>query len=133
MDDHPIIQAYMQSERVAPVLPKDPAEEAPQPVVIADGEFEKLIAAQMRPFALLDLKALGFVSYLGSTGKQAVIDLLVQSGIAAEAARNGLERLALAGLIRDTGHNYLAIDGRQADMAAQQVEPEMIKLTGLGN
>lgn len=134
MNDHPIIQAYMQSERVAPVLPKDPAEEAPQPVVVAAGELEELFAAQTRPFALLDIKALGFVSYLRSTGKQAVIGLLVQSGVATEAAaRNALERLALAELIRDTGHNYLAIQGRQADMAAQLVEPEMIKLTGLGD
>lgn len=131
--DHPIIQAYMQSERVAPALPKDLAEEAPQPVVVAAGELEELFAAQTRPFALLDFKALGFVSYLRSTGKQAVIDLLVQSGAAAEAARNALERLALAGLITDTGHNYLAVEGRQAEMAAQLVEPEMIKLTGLGD
>jgi len=131
--DHPIIQAYMQSERVAPVLPKGLAEEAPQPVVVAAGELEELFAAQTRPFALLDVKALGFVSYLRSTGKQAVIDLLVQSGVAAEAARNALERLALAGLITDTGHNYLAVEERQAEMAAQLVEPEMIKLTGLGD
>lgn len=133
MDDHPIIQAYMQSERVAPVLPKDPAEEAPQPVVVAAGELEALFAAQTRPFALLDVKALGFVSYLRSTGKQSVVGLLMQSGVAAEAARNALERLALAGLITDTGHNYLALEGRQAEMAAQLVEPEMIKLTGLGD
>lgn len=132
MDDHPIIQAYMQSARVAPVLPKDPTEEAPQPVVVEAGELEELFAAQTRPFALLDVKALGFVSYLRSTGKQAVIGLLVQSGVAAEAARNALERLALAGLITDTGHNYLAIEGRQAEIAAQLVEPEMIKFTGLG-
>ena len=122
----------MKSERVAPALPRDPAEEAPQPVVVAAGELEELFAALTRPFALLDVKALGFVSYLGSTGKRAVIGLLVQSGVAAEAARNALERLALAGLITDTGHNYLAVEGRQVDMAAQLVEPEMIKLTGLG-
>lgn len=134
VDDHPIIQAYMQSERFAPVLPKDPAEEAPQPVVVADGELEELLEAQMKPFALLDVKALGFVSYMGRTEKQTVIGLLMQSGVATEAgARNALERLALAGLIRDTGHNYLAVQGRQADMAAQLVEPEMIKLTGLGD
>ena len=133
MDDHPIIQAYIQSERIAPVLPKDPAEEAPQPVIVAAGELEELLAAQTRPFALLDVKALGFVSYLRTTGKQAVIGLLVQSGVAAEAARNTLERMALAGLITDTGHNYLAVEGHQAEMAAQLVEPEMIKLTGLGD
>jgi hypothetical protein len=132
LDDHPIIQAYRLSERVAPVLPKNPAEEAPQPVVVAAGELEELFAVQTRPFALIDIKALGFVSYLKSTGKRTVIDLLVQSGVAAEAARNALERLALAGLITDTGHNYLAVEGSHAEMAAQQVEPEMIKLIGLG-
>ncbi len=133
MNDHPIIQAYMESERVVPVLPKNPAEEAPQPVVVAAGELEELVAAQTKPFTLLDIRALGFVSYLRSTGKQAVIGLLVQSGVATEAARNALERLALAGLITNTGHNYLAVEGRQAEMAAQLVEPEMIKLTGLGD
>jgi hypothetical protein len=133
MDDHPIIQAYMRSERVAPTLPKSPAEETPQPVVIAAGELEELFAAQTRPFAVIDIRALGFVSYLKSTGKQAVIGLLVQSGVPAEAASNALERLALAKLITDTGNNYLAIDGRQAEIAAQLVEPEMIRLTGLGS
>jgi hypothetical protein len=132
VDDHPIIQAYMQFERVAPVLPKDPAESAPQPVVVATGELEGLLAAQTRPLGLIDIKALGFVGYLGSTGKQAVIGLLVQSGVAAEMARNALERLALAGVIRDTGHNYLAVEGRLTETAAKLVEPEMIKLTGFG-
>lgn len=131
--DHPIIQAYMQSERVAPVLPKGLAEEAPQLMVVAAGELEELFAAQTRAFALLDVKALGFVSYLGSTSKEAVIGLLGQSGVAAEAAKNALERLALAGLIRDTGYNYLAAEGPLVDMAAQLVEPEMIKLTELEN
>lgn len=132
MGDHPIIQAYMQSAPVVPVLPKNTAEEVPHSEVMAAGELEALFAAQTRPFACIDIKALGFVSYLRSTGKQTVIDLLVQSGVAAEAARNALERLGLAGLITDTGHNYLAVEGRQAEMAAQLVEPEMIKLTGLG-
>jgi hypothetical protein len=130
--DHPIIQAYRQHERIAPVLPQYPAEEEHRPVRAATGELEELLAAQTKHFALLDIKALGFVSYLRSTGKQAGINLLVQSGIAAEVARNALERLALAGLITDTGHNYLVVDGRQAEMAAQLVEAEMIKLTGLG-
>lgn len=132
MGDHPIIQAYMQSEPVAPVLPKDPADEAPQPVVVATGEVEELFATQTRAFSLIDIKALGFVGYLKSTGKRAVVGLLEQSGVAAEAARNALERLALAGLITDTGHNYLAVEGSLTEMAAQQVESEMIKLIGLG-
>lgn len=131
--DHPIIQAYMQSELVAPVLPKDAAEKVPRPVAIAAGELEELFAAQTKPFALIDIKALGFVSYLKSTDKLTVIGLLVQSSIAPEAARNALERLAMGGLIQDTGHNYIAAEGRLAEVAALLVEPEMIKLTGLGD
>lgn len=132
MGDHPILQAYMQAERVSPALPQDLGENAPHPVAVAAGELEEMFAEQTRPLFLLDIRALGFVSYLGSTCKQAVIDLLVQSGAATEAVRNALERLALAGLITDTGHNYLVVESRHADMAAQLVEPEMIKLTGLG-
>ena len=83
-------------------------------------------------FRTLEQKALGFVSYLGRAGKQEAIGLLVQSGEAADAARNVLERLALAGMIRDTGNNYLRMDGVHALRAAEFVEEEMIKLTGLG-
>lgn len=133
VDDHPIIQAYMHSEQVAPVLPKDAIDDVPQPVDVVAGELEGLFAAQTKSFSLIDIKALGFVSYLKSTDKRTVIDLLLQSNIAAEAARNALDRLAMAGLIHDTGHNYLAVDGRLMEVAAMLVEPEMIKLTGLGD
>ncbi|WP_077047096.1 PIN domain-containing protein [Pseudomonas sp. KK4] len=133
MGDHPIIRAHMQTEPVAPVLPNDPNEHAPQAALGESGELEELFAKHTRNFALLDMKAFGFVSYLRSTGKQALLGLLVKSGAADEASRNTLERLALAGLIKDTGHNYLAVEGPAADMAAQMVEPEMIKLTGLGS
>jgi hypothetical protein len=132
VDDHPIIQAYMQFERVAPALPKDPTANVPQPVVVVAGELEELLAAQTRPLGLVDIKALGFVSFLGSTSKQAVIGQLAQAGVPAEMARNALERLALAGLILDTGHNYLSVEGQFSEMAARTVEPEMIMLTGFG-
>ena len=99
----------------------------------AAGELEELFTAQTSSFALIDMKALGFVSYLKSTDKGAVIDLLVRSGIAPEAVRNALERLAMEGLIQDTGHHYLAAEGRLAEVAALLVEPEMIKLIGLGD
>jgi hypothetical protein len=131
MGDHPLVQAYMKAERVAPVLPLNRAEAAPQRVIVQPGELEALLAAQTGHLGLIDIKALGFVGFLGQTGKQAVINLLVESGVAADAARNSLERLALAGLIRDTGHNYLAVAGDLLNKAAQQVEPDMIALNGL--
>lgn len=107
--------------------PTDEAVDAGNPGGIVD-----TVAPARDFFRSLEEKALGFVSYLAQTGKQEVIALLVQSGAAADAARNVLERLALAGMIRDTGHNYLRVDSLHAKRAAELVEDEMIKLTGLG-
>lgn len=107
--------------------PPEQAAEAGKP-----GEIFDTVAPARDFFQSLEEKALGFFSYLGRTGKQDVIALLVQSGAAADAARNVLERLALAGMVRDTGHNYLRVDSLHAKRAAELVEEEMIKLTGLG-
>lgn len=115
---------------VAPVLPGGIKQNAPEVPAEAD-DFDIVGPAQVF-FHQLEQKALGFVSYLGRAGKQEAIDLLVQSGEAVDAARNVLERLALAGMIRDTGNNYLRMDGVHAQRAAELVEAEMIKLTGLG-
>jgi hypothetical protein len=115
---------------VTPVLPGDIKQNAPEGPAQAD-DFDIVGPARVF-FRPLEQKALGFVSYLGRAGKQEVIDLLVQSGEAVDETRNVLERLALAGMIRDTGNNYLRIDGVHAQLGAELVEEEMIKLTGLG-
>lgn len=131
MGDHPIVQAYMRNERAAPVLPVQAAEVVPQPEV-QPGELEALLTARTRHLILLDIKALGFVGFLDRAGKQQAINLLVQSGATEDAARNALERLALTGMIRDTGYNYLAVKSELLEKAVQQAEAEMIKLTGFG-
>lgn len=131
MGDHPRFLAYRQTERGAPVLPQEQGEAASQPTVAEPGELETLLTAKTRHLGIIEAKALGFVGFLGRTGKQVAINLLVQSGVVIDAARNALERLALAGLIKDTGHNYLAVAGQLTEMAAQEVELEMIKLTVL--
>lgn len=97
-----------------------------------DGELADALLVLLDQFGPLERKAFGFVSYLKRSGKQQIVDLLVQAGANADAARNVLERLALAGLIRDTGNNYLAADRPASEKAAELVEAEMIKLTGLG-
>ncbi len=115
---------------VVPVLPGDIKQNAPEVTAEAD-DFDIVGPARVF-FRPLEQKALGFVSYLGRAGKQEAIDLLVQSGAAVDAARNVLERLALAGMIRDTGNNYLRIEGVHAQRAGELIEEEVIKLTGLG-
>lgn len=119
---------------VVPVLPGDIKQNVPDvPTVAAPpGERLDVVAPARDFFRSLEEKALGFISYLGKAGKQEGINLLVQSGAAVDAARNVLERLALAGMIRDTGNNYLRVDGVHAQRATELVEEEMIKLTGLG-
>lgn len=116
------------------ILPDDVGANPPEQAAEAEkpGETFDTVAPARDFFQSLEEKALGFVSYLGRTGKQETIALLVRSGMAADAARNVLERLALAGMIRDTGHNYLRVDSLHARRAAELVEEEMIKLTGLG-
>jgi hypothetical protein len=120
---------------VTPVLPGDIKQDVPEgPDEAANPGHDFDIVAPARDFfRSLEEKALGFVSYLGKAGKQEVMGLLVQSGAAVDAARNVLERLALAGMIRDTGNNYLRVEGVRAQRAAELVEKEMIKLTGLGD
>jgi PIN domain len=131
MGEHPLVQAYMESERAEPVLPVAPGVATPLLAVEPD-ELEKQLAARTRHLGLIDIKALGFIGFLNRASKQNVIELLVQAGIDSDAARNALERLALAGLIRDTGNNYLAVAGDLLNLAASQVEAEMIALSGLG-
>lgn len=105
--------------------------EVPVKVGGHDDEFD-MVAPARDFFRSLEEKALGFVSFLGKVGKQEVMGLLLESGVAVDAARNVLERLVLAGMIRDTGNNYLRVEGVHAQRAAERVEEEMIKLTGLG-
>jgi hypothetical protein len=124
-DSGPVVPVILPAE-VNPIPPEEAAE------VKKPGDIFDTVAPARDFFRSLEEKALGFVSYLDRTGKQEVIALLVQSGAAADAARNVLERLALAGMIRDTGNNYLRVDSVHAKRAAELVEEEMIKLTGMG-
>lgn len=133
VSDHPVIQAYRQTAPLQPVMPREAGGKSGQPISVEPRELDELIAEQTRSFALLDAKALGFISYMGQLDKQRAVDLLMQSGVPTQAAaRNALERLAMAGLITDTGHNYLLVAGRQAEIAARLVEQEIIDLMGLG-
>jgi hypothetical protein len=135
LDDHPLVAGGgtavdpLVEPALRPVLvDAGDAEAAPEEA----GGLEDALHMLSDQFGPLEKMAFGFVSYLKRSGKRQIVDLLVQAGANADAARNVLERLALAGLIRDTGNNYLASDGRAAEKAAELMEPEMIRLMGLG-
>lgn len=88
---------------------------------------ERLANAQ-KPFENLDMKVLGYVGYLGSATKAQLFNVLSQSGVSVDVAKNVAERLTIAGLIRDTGNHYLPGDLTAAELAAAAVEPELIAL-----
>lgn len=79
-------------------------------------------------FKDLDTKILGYVGYLGSPSKDQLFALLSKSGIPIETAKNVAERLAIAGIMTDTGNHYLSQNKEASDLAATSVEPEIIKL-----
>jgi hypothetical protein len=91
-------------------------------------ELSGMLIKAQKPFENLDRKLLGYVAYLGNAGKTQLFDLLSQSGISIELAKNVAERLTIAGLIRDTGNHYLPVDPHTAELAAAAVEPEIIEL-----
>jgi hypothetical protein len=76
----------------------------------------------------LDLKAFGFVAYMGEVAKAQLIDLLARIGVSVEMARNAAERLAFAGVLIDTGNHYLVADKAAGKQAAAVVEAEIIEL-----
>ena len=87
-----------------------------------------LLASAQKPFEELDKKILGYIAYLGTPTKSELFDLLSQSSVPTEVAKNVAERLAIAGIIRDTGNHYLPNDLSVADLAAETVETEIIRL-----
>lgn len=95
---------------------------------LADLQLAKLLAEAQKPFENLDRKVLGYIAYLGGASKEQLFNLLSQSGMSAEVAKNVAERLMIAALIRDTGNHYLPNDLAAAELAAAAAEPEIIEL-----
>ncbi len=95
-----------------------------KPAADAQSQLDEAQAA----FKGVDIRVLGFVTYLGDAPKDQILKLLERSGIREDVARNAADRLVISKLIEDTGHYYLAIRSEAGENAAAQVEPEIIEL-----
>ena len=115
----------------APKAPETAAAEAASTLTPSEQLADLLDQAQLAS-RLLDIKIAGFVSYLSRPTKAQLIDLLKRSGLSDELISNGIERLVLSGVIRDTGNHYLPVDRKIGDLAAGAVESDIIKLLGAG-
>lgn len=107
-----------------------PAKPAPATRLPKGPELTAVLAEAQREFKDLDVRVLGYVTYLETPTKDQLFGLLAKSGVPIEMARNVAERLVLAKLIEDTGNYYLPGDKQAGERAAALVEPEIIKLLG---
>ena len=71
---------------------------------------------------------LGVVGYLGIVPKVDLQSMMTTIGLDKSIVRNAAERLALNGLIQDTGNTYIPKNRQVCDLAAAEVEPLMIGL-----
>jgi hypothetical protein len=115
------------------MLPRLPtSEKTSVPLEAGENEAEQdlsaLLASAQKPFEKLDAKVLGYIAYLGTPTKTELFNLLSLSSVPLDWAKNVAERLAIAGVIRDTGNHYLVKDRTVAELAAAAMEPEIIKL-----
>lgn len=101
--------------------------EADGPAAALDNLKLRLAEAQ-ESFESLDLKLLGFISYLSTPGKEQLFRLLAQAGMPLDAARNVIDRLVITGFVRDTGTHYIVTDRHVSDLAASTVEANIIVL-----
>lgn len=129
-EDHParvLPEAGHAVEATVPDLP--PACDAVVvPEASSEDELTRLLTDSRDQFWRLESRVLGFIGYLDGAEKENLYDLLNQAGLDRAVAANVCERLVLAGLVRDTGNNYLPTQGRASEVAADLVEREVIPL-----
>jgi hypothetical protein len=95
-----------------------------------DDRLDTVLATTRERFRDIDAKVLGYVGYFEVMSKDQLLSLLSQAGVPPDHARNAAERLAIEGLIKDTGNHYLPGNKEACDLAASRVEAEIIKLLG---
>jgi hypothetical protein len=93
-----------------------------------DHKLEVVLSDAQAQFRDLDGKILGYIAYLDSPTKDQLFELLSRSGVSVESAKNVAQRLAISGVITDTGHHYLVANKEAGELAAVLVEAEIIEL-----
>ncbi|OGA54974.1 MAG: hypothetical protein A3F74_17515 [Betaproteobacteria bacterium RIFCSPLOWO2_12_FULL_62_58] len=95
-------------------------------------EVAKRLAEARKRFDELELKILAYVAYLANPSKEQLFLLLYQAQIPTDVAKNVVERLVLAGFVRDIGNHYLVVDRTIGEAVAPIVEAEIIALLEKG-
>jgi hypothetical protein len=91
-------------------------------------ELDSALARANEQARELQRKILGYVGFLRNPSKGQLARLLSLGGYAPDTVQNLAERLALDGLIEDTGNHYIPRNKEVCALAAPLVESEIIKL-----
>lgn len=110
----------------AAVTAEESTADSAEPVPDGDG-LGKTIAQAEAALQDLQRKVLGYVGYLGNLSKSQLFEMMAAKGYPADAVRNVAERLALSGLLEDTGNHYIPRDKEACALAAPLVEAEIIE------
>lgn len=114
---------------LAPPPPQElPAAPLPEAPPAKEADLDAVLDQAQGEFKNVEIKVLGFVTYLETPTKDELFALMEKSGVPADVARNAAERLALAKLVVDTGNYYLPENKEAGEQAAALVEPEIIRL-----
>jgi hypothetical protein len=102
-------------------------------VPVTHSHVAAALSQALDPFRDHERRVLGYVAYLGDPSKEQLFGTLSLSGIPTPIVRNVAERLALSGVIQDTGHHFLVRHKHVAQAAAALVEDEIISLLSKGS
>ena len=102
-----------------------PIGDVPIPTAV---DLATLLKEAYQNFNEVDIKVLGYIAYLDGTSKEVILELLTKSGIPIQTIRNVADRLVITGMIGDTGNHYILQNKAAGDLAAKEVEHEIIKL-----
>jgi len=86
------------------------------------------LAQRQQTFAGLDVRILGLIAYFDGVSKEQLRDVAIRAGIDARTAENVAQRLAITGVVEDTGNHYLPKSRALAAAAVAQIEGEIISL-----
>jgi rRNA-processing protein FCF1 len=126
-DTQVILNDIEQAQMETKGLQQQPPGEVLSTPTTDQNRLKTVLTEAQQEFQNLDCKVLGYVAYLGSPTKNELFTLLSQAGVRIEVAQNIAQRLALAGIIKDTGNHYLSDKNEASEIAAALVEPEIIK------
>ena len=99
-----------------------------QPASPISDDIDRAIQILQESEKLLHIRILGYVNWFAPISKADLSNLLQQKGHVARTVSNASERLALNGLITDTGNHYIPGNKAVCEQAASSIMSEILEI-----